>query len=256
MAKFLDETGLQQYTNLVQTMADGETIEYGLTLEQQVKKLSVMLQETRAAMGLGNTLGALPVDCGGTGTADLSNFLEELINETVYNTEIYSVKWSFPNGDSSASSPDLENIPLGLYYPVQCVISAQNLSTGSSYNHLDLVPFGSLAPTKTGTHLSNNKTIAYNNDSPLDNTRPKLDELSELLPLTINYTSPYSYIVDDMLFKIIQSGASKQIVVGSTGTSSVSPELVSGTSVATFDSFTLEMKLKKWNDSFPFSMRG
>ena len=39
MAKFLDEAGLQQYTNLVQTMADGETIEYAMDLERGVKVL-------------------------------------------------------------------------------------------------------------------------------------------------------------------------------------------------------------------------
>ena len=55
---------------------DNETIEYTPAAGSAQDKLRVMLQETRAAMGLGDTLGVLPVSSGGTGVTAVNDWID------------------------------------------------------------------------------------------------------------------------------------------------------------------------------------
>ena len=87
--KFLDNTGLSHLIDLIQGMPDDQTIGYTTEAGLHVldggitpDKIS-SLQQLRYEMGLGNTLGALPIENGGTGLtseAAIKEWLESLLD--------------------------------------------------------------------------------------------------------------------------------------------------------------------------------
>lgn len=87
--KFLDNTGLSHLINLIQGMPDDQTIGYTTETGLHVLDGSITpnkissLQQLRYEMGLGNTLGALPIENGGTGLtseAAIKEWLESLLD--------------------------------------------------------------------------------------------------------------------------------------------------------------------------------
>lgn len=87
--KFLDNTGLSHLINLIQGMPDDQTIGYTTETGLHVLDGSITpnkissLQQLRYEMGLGNTLGALPIENGGTGCSteeQIKEWLEGLLD--------------------------------------------------------------------------------------------------------------------------------------------------------------------------------
>ena len=81
---------------------DNETIEYTPAAGSAQDKLRVMLQETRAAMGLGDTLGVLPVSSGGTGVTSVNDLIKMLDSPVPAILEASGTSWKATpeNGES------------------------------------------------------------------------------------------------------------------------------------------------------------
>lgn len=173
----IDPDGDGSYVNLVLPPDCGGT---GCTSEQ----------ETRNSLGLGDTLGPLPIECGGTGSNSLNSIFSDLvkINEQTKYTFVHEIgnKTNVTGHQYPTKKSGPDSLPSGYYRPISFKIETTNLVSDNSYPHLRAY--------NTDTDLNALIPSPFNNNG--DN--------ATTFPVTWSPSEPSSNQLKNLVGKIIQ----------------------------------------------------